>query len=690
MILQPRKEIALSTALGPKLLFASMQASEELGRLYELEVHALSPDPGLDALDLLGKPAGVSLLLGNGSLRQFHGIVTEMGPAGAASEELFNYRLTLRPALWLLTRRADTRIFQALSVPDILKQVFDAFQLEIEFKLQGSYAPREYCVQYRESDFNFVSRLMEDEGIYYFFRHEKSRHVMVLVDAPGAHAACPGQDLYRFTETHHQHGGADTVLKWKSRQRIETGQVMLTDYDWMKPAASLRKQAKADGRNRPQSLEIYDIPFHYTAPAEGERYAGLRLQEQGARARLVEGGGPVRALAVGHRFTLKEHPQPAENGEYLTVATSFDVTLGGYSSADGETKVECRFLAIPSKQVYRSERTAARTRVPGPQTARVVGPAGEEIYTDQYGRVKVHFAWDRLGAADEKSSCFVRVATPWAGAGRGWISVPRIGDEVVVDFIEGDPDRPLITGSVYNATNMPPWALPANKTQSGLLTRSSKGGAAQSNANALRFEDKKGSEQVWLHAEKNQDIEVENDETHWVGHDRSKTVDHDETTHVKHDRTETVDNNESITIGVNRSESVGKNEDISIGDNRSESVGKNETISIGKNRDETVGENENLSIGKNREHSIGKEEKLTVGDNRSTQVGKDDKMQVGKKWVVQAGDEISFVTGSASITMKKDGTISIKGKDITITGSGKIGIKASSDVVIKGSKIAQN
>jgi len=351
--------------------------------------------------------------------------------------------------------------------------------------------------------------------------------------------------------------------------------------------------------------------------------------------------------------------------------------------------------------------------IQGAQTATVVGVGGEEIYTDEHARVKVQFHWDRYGKRDENSSCWIRVSQVWAGKTWGTIHIPRIGQEVIVSFLEGDPDRPIVTGRVYNGDNKAPYDLPANKTQSGIKTRSSKDGAA-ANFNEIRFEDKKGSEQLFIHAEKSQDIEVEKDETHWVGHDRTKTIDNDETTHVKHDRTETVDHNETIKIGENRSENVGKDESITIGANRTESVTKDETVTIGKNRTESVGESESISVSKGQTISVGKAQSLTVGDGRTVNVGKDesitigkkqdvnvgdarktsiakdDALSVGKKLIVSAADEISLTTGSASIIMKKDGTITIKGKDITLDGSGKINVKASSDVAIKGSKVTQN
>jgi type VI secretion system secreted protein VgrG len=351
--------------------------------------------------------------------------------------------------------------------------------------------------------------------------------------------------------------------------------------------------------------------------------------------------------------------------------------------------------------------------VHGAQTAEVVGPAGEEIYPDKYSRVKVQFHWDREGKKNADSSCWVRVGTPWAGKQWGMIHIPRIGQEVIVDFLEGDPDQPIITGSVYNADQMPPYTLPANATQSGIKTRSSKGGSPD-NFNEIRFEDKKGSEQLFIHAEKNQDIEVENDETHWVGHDRKKTIDNDETTHVKGNRTETVDKNETIAIHMNRTETVDLNESITIGSNRTETVALNEMVTIGIARTHTIGAADTLTIGAAQILSIGAAQAITIGGSQSTSVGgpqsvsigksqseevgdkrsisvaKDDSLKVGKKLMIDAGDEITIKTGDASIYMKKDGTIQISGKDITIKASGEIVGKASKNMTLKGQKILQN
>jgi type VI secretion system secreted protein VgrG len=609
-------------------------------------------------------------------------------------------------------------------------------------------------VQYRETDFNFVARLLEHEGIYWYFEHTKGKHKLILVDSPSAHDAAPGHATLPF------YGNAgqmppdlDYVEHWAVSREVEPGKVVLTDYDFERPSTSLLVEKSHTRSYDLSDAEVFDYPGGHIQAADGAQYADNRMEELQSDFEVFQGSANTVGLCVGHTLKLTRHPRDDQNAEYLVTSTTLQIQHPGYEAAAAPALFQCDFGGISSKQQYRPTRRTPKPCVNGPQTAVVVGPSGEEIFTDKYGRVKVQFHWDRRGTKNEKSSCWVSVSHPWAGKNFGVMHIPRIGQEVIVGFLEGDPDRPIIIGRVYNAEQMPPWDLPANATQSGILTRSSKGGG-YANANALRFEDKKGSEQLWLHAEKNQDIEVENDETHWVGHDRTKTVDHDETVHVKHDRTETVDNNETITIGVDRTESVGKNEKITIGVNRSEAVGVDEKISIGANRTETVGANQSVSIGASdtltvalqRTHavgvnetiaigaaqevvigaaqtitvganqstsvgvnqvntiganqkndigadralSVGKAQTTTVGKARTTTVGEDDKLSVGKNLVITAADSISITTGSASITMKKDGTITIKGKDITIDGSGKINVKASNDIVMKGSKILQN
>ncbi len=693
------------------LLFRRMSGREELGRLFEYDLELLSLDEKIKLQDVLGKPMTVSLLLQDDTVRYFNGYVSQFSYHGRSGGYAV-YHATLRPWLWFLTRAADCRIFQNETVPDIIKKVFrDQGFSDLSESFQGGYGPWPYCVQYRETDFNFVSRLIEQEGIYYFFAHEDGKHILKLADSYGAHAPAPGYAQVKYyPPTENVVREEDHVDSWLVTQEIQTGTYALQDFDFEKPRADLAAKSTVK-RSHPQaSHEIYDYPGEYLTTAEGEAYAKVRIEELQSQYEQVKGTGNARGLGVGMLFKLANHPRPDQNREYLIVSASYHLATAEHESGNGEaggTDFSVQFTAIDSKQPYRAERLTPKPIVQGPQTAIVVGKAGEEIWTDDYGRVKVQFHWDREGRKkkDEGISCWVRVAQAWAGASWGSIHVPRIGQEVIVEFLEGDPDWPIITGRVYNADQMPPYTLPGNATQSGIKSRSTKGGGPD-NFNEFRFEDKKGQEQVFLHAERNQDIEVEKDETHWVGHDRTKKVDNDESTTIGANRTESVGKDESITIGENRTENVGKNESITIGESRTESVGKNESITIGENRTESVGKNESITIGESRTESVGKDESISIagqrtedvakketvniGEDRFVTVGKNDSLQVGKKGMIVVGDELTIKVGDASIVMKKNGEISIKGKDITLEGSGKINVKASGDIIMKGSKIKQN
>ncbi|WP_232540155.1 type VI secretion system Vgr family protein [Azohydromonas aeria] len=745
----------LHTPLESDLLLAGCVAREGLSRLGETELTLRSETKDIDPDTLLGKPVGLAIDFGaEAAPRHVHGIVTRFAHGGFEGRH-FVYRMTLRPWLWLLTRTRDCRVFQDLSVPDIVKTVFqDHPMANFEFRLFRSYRVWGYCVQYRESDFNFVARLLEHEGIYWWFEHAEAAHKLVLCDAASAHDAAPGCEVLPFIASAAQAPpGREYVGEWRSSRGIKPGKVVITDYDFKRPSASLlTDQARARSYDLCDA-EVFDYPGGYRQSGDGAQYVEDRLDEIQSGFEVFSAATNAQGVRAGCLLALERHAREDQNAQYLVTATTLEVELPAHEAAGGQARLDCRFEAIPAAQQFRPPRRSVKPCVPGPQTAVVTGPAGEEIFTDEYGRVKVQFHWDRRGQRDEKSSCWVSVAQPWAGANFGGVAIPRIGQEVIVGFLDGDPDRPIVIGRAYNGQNMPPWELPASATQSGILTRSSKGGA-YANANALRFEDKKGAEQLWLHAEKNQDVEVENDETHWVGHDRAKTVDHDETTHVKHDRTETVDHNETITIGVDRTEKVGSNEAISIGNNRSENVVANETISIGGNRSITVSGSETAAVAMQRTHAVGINETITVGaaqeiavgaaqvvavgavqtitvganqstsvganqstqvsanqstsvganrsvnvtgaqstsvgKGRNTSVAEGDTLKVGKSLVIDAGDAVTITTGSASLSMKKDGTIVLKGKDITIEGSGKINVKASGDVIVKGSKILQN
>jgi type VI secretion system secreted protein VgrG len=723
---QANRSIVVTSPLGEDvLLFHSMNVSEQLGRLFQFDLDLLSEDPEIKLQDILAQNVTVRYLRPDGEYRYFNGFVNQFSQAGSHGN-LFVYRATLRPWFWFLTRTADCRIFQNKTVPDIIKEVFrDKGFSDFEDTLSGNYREWENCVQYRETDFNFVSRLMEQEGMYYYFKHEDGKHTLVLSDSISAHETVPGyEEVPYYPPEESERRERDHISDWSLNQIIQPGVYALNDYDFKKPKANLEVKSSVSREHDQAEFEIYDYPGEYKESGDGEGYVRARIEELQSQHEEVQGEGNVAGLMTGCLFKLINYPREDQNREYLITSSSYNLGPQEYESDVGGGSgsiFSCNISAIDKQQAFRAPRITAKPIVQGPQTATVVGKDGEEIWTDKYGRVKVQFHWDRYGEVNETSSCWIRVSHPWAGKNWGAVAIPRIGQEVIVSFIEGDPDQPIITGRVYNDDNMPPYELPANATQSGVKTRSSKEGSPD-NFNELRFEDKKGEEQLYIHAEKNQDNIVENDETTSVGHDRTEDVGNDETITIGNDRTESVGNNETITIGVDRTESVGSNETVTIGSNRSVTIGSNKSETISINKAETIGAAKELTIGglyqvtvggvMNETVALAKAQEVgatkatvvagnvseTYGSSQTTSVSKDHNetigenqtIKIGKNLTIDAGDQVVIKTGKASITMKKDGTITIEGKDITVNGSGAINVKASKDIVMKGKKILQN
>jgi type VI secretion system secreted protein VgrG len=738
MATQQDRVIAITTPLDDDLVLHSMSGREELGRLFEYELALSSENHAIKVDDILGQKVTIRLDLEDDKKRYFNGFVSRFAQTGG-SQTRATYKATIRPWLWFLTRRADCRIFQEMTVPEIVKKVFkdDGFT-DFDESLSGRYDPWTYCVQYRETDFNFVSRLMEQEGIYYYFKHEDGKHTLMLCDSSGAHEAIVGNEEVPFRPPSNQVYD-EQVYDWSSSQEVLPGIYSLTDYDFEKPSVDLAAQSKIERAHANAKYEYYDYPGEYIETQGGKGYAKTRIEEIQWQHAKVAGAGTVRRFHPGGLFKLIDHPRSDQNAEYLVVAAqhelySTEFETGG--AAPGGPTCVCGFTAIESKTPFRSPRTTAKPIIQGPQTAIVVGPSGDEIYTDKYGRIKVQFHWDRQGKKDENSSCWIRVAQVWAGSAWGGIQIPRIGQEVMVEFLEGDPDQPIITGRVYNAEQMPPYGLPDNATQSGIKSRSTKGGG-DANFNEIRMEDKKGSEELYIHAEKNHTNITEADRSEDVGHDRSL--------HVGNDKSETIDKNKTITVGVDHTEKIGANEKVDVGANRTHTVGANHSETVGANMDINVGANLSENVGANYAENVaiamainvgaamaidvgaamstnvGAVNSLIVGANNSKTVGNDDSESVGggktvtiakdlgetisgghtvtvtkdhalkaKKISLEAEDEITIKTGDATISMKKDGTITIKGKDINIQGSGKINAKADGDMVLKGSKIGAN
>ncbi|WPN57887.1 type VI secretion system Vgr family protein [Pseudomonas sp. P9_31] len=559
----------ITSPLGPEvLLLKDMGGGEELGRLfnYELQLHSL--DNAIDLNQLLGKPMCLSLQLDDGGERHFHGIVARCSQ-NVDQGQFASYQATLRPWLWLLSRTSDCRIFQNLTIPQIIKQVFrDLGFSDFEDALSRPYREWEYCVQYRETSFDFVSRLMEQEGIYYFFRHEQGRHVLVLADAYGAHTSAPGYASVPYYPKNEQQRERDHIHDWHLAQEVQPGSLELNDYDFQRPSARIDVRSAMPRPHTAGDYPLYDYPGTYVQSADGEHYARTRIEALQTLHEQVELSGNARGLGSGHLFSLTGFSRQDQNREYLIVGTRYSISQEsgetgiGAASAQFESSLTC----IDAQQSYRPLPNTLRPIVKGPQTALVVGPKGEEIWTDQFGRVKVHFYWDRHDQSNENSSCWIRVSQSWAGKNWGSMQIPRIGQEVIVSFLEGDPDRPIITGRVYNAEQTVPYDLPENATQSGMKSRSSKGGSP-ANFNEIRMEDKKGAEQLYIHAERNQDIVVEVDESHSVGHDRNKSIGH----------------NETVTIGNNRLRIVKQEDILSVGQRKTDSISQSYVIEVGEN-----------------------------------------------------------------------------------------------------------
>ncbi len=540
-ITQANRFAAIKSSLpGDALLLRSCEISEQLGRPFRLEMELVSEDRELEFAQLLGQDITLELRDAAGAaVRYFNGIVSRFTQSGEATTDYVIYRATVVPKLWLLTRQADCRIFIAKSIPDILKLVLGAEMRggTVQYQLKRTYPTLDFCVQYRETHFNFISRLMEAEGIYYFFKHSDGEHVMVVTDDINAHQAYPNYSDIRYHPAHGKEAFAEAVREFSWALEVQTGKYAVTDFDFEEPQKNLlaKTQVEFDA-----DLAMFDYPGTHMKPALGADYARIRLEELQTQRVVAHGHGDALGICTGCKFNLTEHKYWGDASEWLVVGAEYHIQNHGILNEDsGSDAFSCSFTSIFSDGPYRPPRITPKPVIQGPQTAIVVGPPGSEIHTDKYGRVKVHFHWERGQHAIDASSFWIRVAQVWAGAKWGGIHIPRVGQEVIVEFLEGDPDRPIITGRVYNHDAMPPYDLPGNMTQSGIKSRSSKHGSPE-NFNEFMFEDLKGHEKIRIHAEKDQIIHVKHDCRETIGHCRHLSVNVDQIESVGQDRKETI------------------------------------------------------------------------------------------------------------------------------------------------------
>lgn len=602
-------------SLKAELLLLSVVGREALSEPFEYTLELLVSE-NLDAFPLLGQPMQLKVLLDDGTAREFNGIVSNFAMLGEHGR-FVRYEARLRPALWLLSNTWNCRIFQGKDVPSVALEILSEHGLtDVRNALTAKYPAREYLVQYRESDLQFVQRILEHEGIYYFFEHHEGKHVLVLADALAAHSEASGYEkVPYYAPLESKMRERDHVDGWFVSRRIVPAGYAANGFNFTRAGSKAYTGSRRQAETTAEKGEVFDYPGYLDAQGQADEHARVRLEELQVEYETVRGSGDARGLRAGSLFTLSGYPRDDQNKRYLLLETRYELVVDSYESVnEAKHEQQCRveFVAIDATRPYRPARRTRKPVVEGPQTAVVVGPSDQEIWTDDYGRVKLQFPWDRFGQSDQNSSCWVRVAQLWAGSGFGGIHVPRIGQEVIVDFLEGDPDKPIVVGRVYNADNMPPYALPSNRTQSGIKSRSVNNGLPD-NANEIRFEDQRGQEELYVQAERDLNVVVKNDQ--------------------------------STSVGVKQTLSVGTLQMASIGTEQIVSVGTNQTMSVGANRTASVGAADSTLVGGARDVTVMQADTLTTKGVRTAT------HDAGRSVTVKSFDQETINGGDKSTTV---------------------------------------
>jgi len=681
-VIQQNREIEIITPLGADvLLLREMTVTEELGRLFSINVE-LGSTEDINFEDLLGQNVSIRLNYAQGK-RFFNGYVSSISQ-GVSEGRYARYYATIHPWLWFLTRTSDCRIFQNKTVPNIIKDVLrEQGYSDIEDRLKGNYRTWDYCVQYRETDFNFISRLMEQEGIYYYFKHEQGKHTLYLADDMASHdqmSDCytipyypPDQAVIREDEC---------ISGWSITKQLQTGTYCLNEYDFQHPRADLHVNSNIIRDHDRAGFEVYDYPGEYVKNDEGNNCAKIRIQELQSQYERMQGNGNVRGLICGGLFKLSLFPRNDQNREYLMTSVTHSIRIDSFDSTSSSSNhYSNSFTVIESNTPYRTARLTPKPFVQGPQTAMVAGPSGEEIYTDEYGRVKVQFHWDRYGQFNENSSCWIRVSQVHAGKGFGGVDIPRIGEEVIISFEEGDPDRPLITGRVYNGENKPPNDLPAQKMVSGLKSNSTPGGGGN---NSIMLDDTKGKEQLAINGQYNMDTTVGNDQSNKINNNRKTEVGINDEQSVGSNRKIDIGSNLKESIGANLTSFVASNQSKTIGGKQSEIVGASSTIAVAGKRMETVGGAHTINNPK-MATNVGGKYKVNAGGS-ITESSPKVSMQAGSKFSATSGGPVN-VKASTKIIQEAGSSFNIKGATINEQSKGAFNIKASGALKQQGEKI---
>jgi len=675
---QAGRLISLTTPLGDdKLLLTGFTGQEAISRLFHFHLTTLSEDTAIDFTQIVGQSVTINLTLSDETQRPFNAIVSHFVCTGKEGD-MTRYELDVVPKLWMLTRYADCRIYHNKDVTEVVKSVLDERGIDYQASLTGTYNKLEYCVQYRETDFNFISRLMEQFGIFYFFQHDDSSHTMVLGDSTSVHQPCPGPSIAGFNLTAGGLDAGDVINAWSLGQELRSGKHSLTDYNFTTSTTDLLASEPtiySVGGN--DSMEVFDYPGLHLTQSDGAAMAKLRMQEEEAVHKIAHGASVCRVFRSGYTFELNDHPLDALNNNYLFTEIQHTASVAGTyrdeggagtavaaagAAAGGQESYSNRFTLIPADVPFRPARLTPKPFVQGPQTAIVVGKSadqdsdedqeaggdGEEIWVDKWGRVLVLFPWDRKKA----TSCWVRVSQDWAGQGWGMINIPRVGQEVIVSFLEGDPDRPIITGRVYNDVQVVPYKLPDNGTRTTFRTSTSTGGGT-AHYNELRFEDKQGNEQVFVRGEKDYDTRIVNDSREWIGNNRSLIV--------KKNQMEKVEGSLSLQVGGDQFEKVSGDLHLQVKGKQSEKITGDLNHHISGNWNHKSDQNVSIQAGMNMYEKS--------GENYAHEAGMAIHLKAGMTMVLEAGMQLSLKAGGSFIDIGPAG-IAISGAPMVMINSG--------------------
>jgi type VI secretion system secreted protein VgrG len=646
-------DVAIASPISDTLSLLSLEGTEGLSETFSFSLELACANPSLDLNAALMQPIAVTYNLPGGQTQVLHGIVTAFSQGAQSEDGSVTYFARIEPWLALLRMNTNQRIFQNQTVPQILEKVFSGLSLSnYKNSLTGNYVAREYCVQFGETTFDFVSRLMESEGIFYFFTHTASAHTLVLADDSSSYPALPGISTIRFSQNTHSWDVIDEMIEGGLAQQLTPVSVAADDFNFTTPVTDLYAVTKgSESGTFSAVLSLYSYPGLFMAKADGETSTAIELTSHEVAQRQLQGRSTCRAFQAGSKFTLASHFSASANGAYILRAVShhFNAPAKSYSND---------FSAFPASSTFRPPLRTPLAHVRGAQTAIVVGKSGEEIWTDEYGRIKVKFHWDQASSHDETSSCWIRVAQSSAGQQWGSFFLPRIGQEVIVNFLDGNPDRPIVTGSVYNAQQTVPYTLPDEQTKSTIKSHTSKGGGG---FNELRFEDKKGSEEVFFQAQKDMNVNILNDQSVTVANNRKITVTSKDETHT-----------------------------VSQGNRTLEVTQGNETYTVGGKRDLTVTGDETHTDKGKYTHTVTGDYTLNISGNLKIQVDGTVSIQSGTSFDIQAGTALTnksgtSLTNQAGTSMSNEAQVSISSK-----ANAQHSVESSGILELKGSLVKIN